>query len=203
MIKTIFEGCCAGAAIMMGCSVYLACGNTYVGAVLFSVALLCICMQGYALFTGKVGYVVNDHSKKSLLELLGCLIGNALSTFLLGRLFACGLPALAEKAATLCAAKFEQLPLQTLIRAIGCGILMYLAVNIFREKKSALGILFCIPAFILSGFEHSIADMGYCAFGGAFSLRFILLVLAGNALGSMLLPFLRIIGTRFDKKLPE
>ena len=46
MIKNIFknviDGFLAGAMISIGCAVYLACQNKYVGAVMFSVALLTI-----------------------------------------------------------------------------------------------------------------------------------------------------------------
>ena len=69
-----------------------------------------------------------------------------------------------------------------------CGILVYVAVNLFRDKKTVLGILIGIPVFILSGFEHSIADMFYMAAAGEFSLRalvFILLVIAGNSAGAL------------------
>jgi formate/nitrite transporter FocA (FNT family) len=38
---------------------------------------------------------------------------------------------------------------------------MELAVWTWREKKSILGVLFCVPAFILSGFYHSVADAFY------------------------------------------
>ena len=81
--------------------------------------------------------------------------------------------------------------MQTVIRGSFCGILMYAAVWIYREKKTALGILFCIPVFILSGFEHSIADMFYFALAGLFNPRafvFILLVVLGNSLGGLFIP---------------
>ena len=43
--RDITLGVIAGILIGIGGSVYLACDNKYVGAVLFSVALLCICMH--------------------------------------------------------------------------------------------------------------------------------------------------------------
>ena len=84
--------------------------------------------------------------------------------------------------------------LPILITAFFCGILMYTAVAIYKEKGSPLGIFFCVPVFILSGFEHSIADMFYffCArmFSGEVFL-FLLLVVIGNAVGGMFIPALR------------
>jgi len=55
------------------------------------------------------------------------------------------------------------------------------------------GIVFCIPVFILCGFEHSIADLFYFAASGIVSLEaclFLWIVILGNALGGMLLPLL-------------
>lgn len=54
-----------------------------------------------------------------------------------------------------------------------------------------------MPVFILSGFEHSIADMFYFGASGIFSLSaalFMLAVVIGNSLGGMLLPALTLIG---------
>jgi formate/nitrite transporter FocA (FNT family) len=80
---------------------------------------------------------------------------------------------------------------------------MYLAVSIYKEKGSYISVLFCVPAFILAGFEHSIADMFYFAASGIVSLRatgFIWIVILGNALGGMLLPMLSRIGKSEEKK---
>ena len=90
-------------------------------------------------------------------------------------------------------AKLEQQLLQTLIRAVMCGVLMYLAVSTYKEGRGIVGILFCIPVFILSGFEHSIADMFYFAVSGIVSLKafgFLWTVIIGNAVGALILPLL-------------
>lgn len=193
MLKKILSGVCAGIAVSIGGAVYLAVENKVVGAVLFSVALLCICLKGYSLFTGKVGYVPQDHSREALSVLFLGLLGNAIGTLLCGFLIRLGLPNLWTTAAAVCTAKLTQTWYGTLIRATFCGILMYLAVSVYREKNSLVGILFCIPTFILAGFEHSIADMFYFTAGVTFSwqvLLFILMVLLGNSLGAMILPVL-------------
>ena len=81
-----------------------------------------------------------------------------------------------------------------LIKGIFCGVLMYMAVSIYRDhNKNIAGILFCIPVFILCGFEHSIADMFYFAASGIVSFKaliFILIIILGNAVGGMLPPVL-------------
>ena len=197
MLKTFRESLCAGILITIGGTVFLSCENKTAGAVLFSVALLCICYKGYYLFTGKIGYIVEQHKKQDFLNLAVGLFGNLIATFLLGMLLRTVLPNIGERAAEMCSAKLAQFPLYTFIRGFFCGILMYLAVSTYKEKNTVLGILFCVPVFILSGFEHSIADMFYFGASGIFSLSaalFMLAVVIGNSLGGMLLPALTLIG---------
>lgn len=197
MLKNFLSSICAGVLISIGGCVFLACENRYVGAVLFSVALLCICLKGYALYTGRVGYIIESHKKSDFAALAVILIGNLITTFLLGMLVRVSMPQLGETATAICSAKLTQAFWQTLVRAFFCGILMYLAVSTYKEKNTVLGILFCVPVFILSGFEHSIADMFYFGASGIFSLSaalFMLAVVIGNSLGGMLLPALTLIG---------
>ena len=201
MLRDTLSGVSAGVCIALGGSVFLACENRVVGAVLFSVALLCICMKGYALFTGKVGFLPEEHTKSAVELLLLGLLGNLIGTLLCGLLLRYALPASGETARTICEAKLTQAAPVTLVRGFFCGVLMYLAVSIWKERKTPLGILFCIPVFILSGFEHSIADMFYFAASGIVSLRacgFLWLVIIGNALGAMLLPGLNLLGKGAD-----
>ena len=159
----------AGVFISIGGTVFISlasAGNKLAGAILFAVALLSICMLGLFLFTGKVGYIVEDHSKNAVLALLCGLGGNFIGATLFGVLFL----------------------------AIMCGILMYTAVHIYKCTKSIAGIVFCVPVFILCAFEHSIADMFYFAVARAFTfeyLLFIVIVIIGNALGGMLIPFVQ------------
>ena len=193
MVKTIFGAVSAGIMIAIGGSVFLSCDSKYVGAVLFSVALLCICYLGYYLFTGKIGYLADDFSKNNIFNLCVGLAFNLIVTFLLGMLISFVFPALLEKAYIMCTAKLEQTFFVTFIRAIFCGVLMYTAVEIFKEKKTPLGIIFCIPVFILCGFEHSIADMFYFGASGIFEAKIITFELAavlGNTVGGLLLPVL-------------
>ena len=191
---SLIDGVLAGAMVSIGGAVLLSCENKVVGAVLFCIALLSICWFGFNLYTGKVGFLLADHSRANLsLTFIG-LLGNALGTLLFGLLIAAALPQLREAALAACDKRLMQLPWQTLLRGFFCGMLMYTAVWSFRERKTPLGILFCIPVFVLSGFEHSIADMFYFALAGLFrlqSLWFLLLVVLGNSLGGLFIPFLQ------------
>ena len=170
MLKKIFNGIAGGIMIALGGSIYLACYadylktglpvSKYLGAFFFSVGLFCIYAGGYALYTGKVGFLLEKHGKEDVSVLLLTLLGNMIATCLLGMAAAYAVPDMADSAIYLCTAKLSQSFLQTLLRAIFCGILMYEAVVIYRDhNKHVLGILLCVPVFIICGFEHSIANM--------------------------------------------
>ncbi len=203
-VRNIVNGLLAGILIAIGGSVFLACYgdgsliSRTVGAIFFSVALLCICYKGYALFTGKVGFIPERHDRDAFSVLLWGLLGNAVATVLIGLALRCAVPSLAAPAELICTAKLTQAWWQTLVRGIFCGFLMYLAVSIYRDKNSIAAILFCVPAFILSGFEHSIANMFYFGAAGMVSLEsalYLAIVVLGNAIGGMLLPTLSMIVT--------
>ena len=196
MRAPVIDGILAGVMVSIGGTVLLSCDNRYLGALLFCIALLAICYFGFNLYTGKVGFLVVSHAPSDLsLTFLG-LLGNFCGTVLMGLLIAAALPQLQEAALAACERRLTQLPLQALLRGVFCGILMYTAVWIYRFKGQIVGILFCIPVFVLSGFEHSIADMYYFALAGLFrwrSLGFLLLVVLGNSLGGMLIPVLQAL----------
>ncbi len=187
----------AGVFISIGGTVFISlasAGNKLAGAILFAVALLSICILGLFLFTGKVGYMVEDHSKNAVLALLCGLGGNFIGATLFGVLLSYALPSVHEFAVGMCQSKLDLNLLGVLLLAFMCGILMYTAVHIYKLAKSIAGIVFCVPVFILCAFEHSIADMFYFAVARAFTfeyLLFIVIVIIGNALGGMLIPFVQ------------
>ena len=77
---------------------------------------------------------------------------------------------------------------------IFCGILIFICVEIYKTRGTVLGILICIPTFILCGFEHSVADIFYFVNARIFSWQAVGVVLAvalGNALGALLIPAAR------------
>lgn len=193
MLKKVLSGISSGIMISIGGAVFLACDNKYVGAACFTVALLTICIKGYSLYTGKIGFIPEKHDKEAFSVLLLGLLGNLIGTVVCGYLIRFGLPALGDTAEAICTNKLNQSFVQTLIRGFFCGVLMYVAVSVWRDKGKIVGILFCIPVFILAGFEHSIADIFYFAASGIVSLKafgFIWTVILGNTLGGMILPVL-------------
>lgn len=188
-LKTFVSGILAGLAIALGGMVYLSVDNKVVGAVLFTLGLCCVCTYGMYLYTGRIGYI--SRTKKYLDLLLGWL-GNLVGAVGAGKLFVLAKPTILDKAKSVCAGKLSQSFGQTVILAAFCGALVYFAVDLYKRLKDKdfiryTGILLCIPAFILCGFEHSIADMFYMAAGGAVvtGFPFLLAVTLGNSIGAI------------------
>ena len=197
--QAFWGGIASGMMVGIGGTVYLSCENKVVGAVLFAVALLVICILGLYLYTGKIGLFIENPNKKSAVALLVGLAGNAVGSVMTGVLTAVAKPQLVAVAEAACASKLEGGMLKGLIAAVFCGVLMYAAVKTYAKGKTLVGIIFCIPTFILCGFEHSVADMYYftvASFGGfdPTSILFVLAIVVGNTLGGWLLPVLMRLG---------
>ena len=212
-LKNLFSAVLAGIMISFGGGVYLACAaadNAALGAILFSLGLTVILIQGFLLFTGKTAYLF-DNKPSYIVYLLIIWIGNILGCMLMGLLVNVAKPQLAETARKLCEAKLAQSPLQTVILGALCGILVYIAVDHFKsdEDKKAfpkyLLVFTCVPAFILCGFEHSVADMFYFAASSGYMLYslkgivYILLVSLGNLAGAVLFHVLKKVVLRSSK----
>ena len=174
----------AGIMIGFGGVIYLMCANKMVGALLFSFGLLTIVCQGFALYTGRVGYF-REYGWASILT---TIVGNFLGTWIVARGFA--LTRHTVDIAAVVAPKLADSSLSIFLLSIGCGAMMYLAVDSFRKSKSWLFVVMPIVIFILSGFEHSIANMFYLSLAGEWgvdALRITAIALVGNAVGSWML----------------
>ena len=190
-----------GFAIGIGGAVYLSCDNKYLGAFLFGTGLFVILSFGFNLFTGKVGYaVVNKPSY--ILDLIVIWLGNLAGTVIMGGMLLCTrISGIGEKAAEICAVKFNDNLLSIFILAIFCGMLMFIAADGYKQIKNPAGqmlaIFLPVVVFILSGYEHCIANMFYFALAGFFSgesVLYILIIVLGNSAGGMLLPLLKMAG---------
>ena len=168
------------AALMIGLGDYilLKVGNP-IGPFLFAFGLLSVCVMGANLFTGKCGFLIEDKIKPLHLALI--LLGNLVAGYLFGLMFSAadaGIISVAqEKVAS------WHFDWSFFIRSILCGVIMYLAVAIYR-KGSKLGILFGVPLFILCGFQHCIANIITLGVAQTFSWT-ILFCILGNFIGSL------------------
>lgn len=204
------NGAIGGMMIGIGGCVSLSCDNKYIGSLLFSLGLFAIVQFGFGLFTGKVGYIPLRRPFY-LLECLFTLLGNAFGTFADAFLLShtrIG-AAITEKALTSVDAKLADAPLSAFILAIFCGMLMFMAVENARISRAdgghiekTVGIMMCVMVFILCGFNHCIADMFYLFLTGRIvnAEIYLSVVIAGNAVGGMLLPLLKMLT---DKPFPK
>lgn len=170
---------------------FVSVGGGLTGAVLFCSALYFICLIGLDLYTGKIGWIGRDGSPYWYFLLV--LLGNLIGSLIICLIAVTANPDIVDKAQELMAAKLTADYVAQAAKAVGCGILMYLAVKAFKMGDGIVryfGIFFAIPLFILSGFEHSIADAGYMflAFRFEFILRLLLIALF-NGVGSVLAAF--------------
>ncbi len=192
LLKSVMAGICIG----IGGIVYLSVESKVVGAALFATGLFTVCTMGYHLYTGKACYLLDSPNKGSyLLWLAQVWAGNLVGTALVGyamRLTRNG-PALAEKAQALCQTKLGDSLLSIFILAIFCNIMIYIGVESYRSNPHPLGkylgILLGIMVFILSGFEHCVANMFYFSVANAWSLTavgYLLVMTVGNLVGAVL-----------------
>ena len=82
-IGILFKAILAGIMISIGGTINLSLKTNVIGALLFGIGLFMICVNGYNLYTGKIGYLF-DNKKSYLLELLMTLIGNLIGTIACG-----------------------------------------------------------------------------------------------------------------------
>ena len=181
----------AGLGIAMGGIVYLSVENQVIGAFLFAIGLYAIVLNGLFLYTGKVGYLVVEKKKKEYLLILlvtwlGNLVGTALGAFGASNTRISGI---VSKAESICAVKMGDNPLSIFILAVFCGILMYIAVDGYKEKGNPVILFLGVSVFILSGFEHCIANMFYLGLVSTPTKYFLPLIvmILGNSTGGILL----------------
>lgn len=174
-----------GASILIGLGDYalLKVGNP-IGPILFTLGLLGVCYMGLNLFTGKCGFIIED--KINFLDLMIILIINLIAGYLLGLIFSlCDVDVYKNAIDKVNSWSFS---LSFFIKSLMCGIIMYIAVYIYR-KKSPLGIIFGIPLFIFSGFQHCIANI--ITLGVARTIHSsIILAIIGNFIGSLIMWYL-------------
>ena len=185
----------------------------FLGASVFCVGLILVIIPGSELFTGNIlmatglvdGSVKFSRVMRNWVYVyLGNFLGSVLLAFAIYHSGLMGTVAepssLGTKAAAISAGKLA-LPFgQAFIRGILCNMLVCLAVILALASKRVsgkiLGIYFPVMVFVLSGYEHSIANMYLIPAGlmmkGEFVAKFfpmfenLIPVTLGNILGGLL-----------------
>lgn len=177
LLSSLFSGIMIG----IGCTVYLSCVNKLVGA----------------LFTGICGLKTPVKKLAWVFVLNG--LGTVIPAIVSWSNVVDGATKLGATAAAVMLGKLSMNPVSWLLNGLMCGVLMYLAVIGYKKAKDSLhgiaAVLFAIVGFIVCGFEHSIADMGYLAIAIP-NLSFwqilqcmgmILVIMLGNVFGGKLM----------------
>lgn len=194
-MKDFIKAILGGIAISLGGTIYLTLENHIAGAFLFSIGLFTIYTFGFNLYTGKVCYIVNEelHFFKTILIVY---LGNVVGTVGIGYLFRqTKLAKLIDHTAKMVDLKLSDTLFSTFIMAIMCGMLMSIAVIGFQTVKDSVGkhiaLILPIMVFILSGYEHSIADMFYFSMADVWNAKAILYIVVislGNMVGGCIIP---------------
>lgn len=195
----------AGMLIGMGGTVFLSQSNPVVGSFLFAIGLYTIVAFQLHLFTGKIGYTPFQ-KPIYIVELCITWLGNLVGTWITATMVKNSriYEGMAERVAGVADVKLSDNFLSIFLLAVFCGMLMFIAVDCYRNLQGStlrfIGVFVPVMVFILSGFEHVIANMFYFSLAGAWSahcLASILVMTLGNAVGGMLIPlYLKIFKIR-------
>ena len=149
----------SGILIGLGAAGYLAVGGIP-GAIIFAFGLIGVVLTGTPLYTGKAGVLKLNESW----TLIRIWFWNVIGCILIGLLVKyAGSDTSITSAMAIVDSRFEAGWIKSLLRSIGCGLIIDLSVYQFRKSGSLIPILFGVPLFILCGFYHSIADVVYLA----------------------------------------
>jgi len=206
-IRIALYGAFAGMAIGIGGLLNIV-ANTYfvppailgkiIGSLLFPIGLSLVCFLDLNLFTGKIGYVL-DNDKRFILNLVFIYIGNIIGSLILGGwanvVFKGG--ALHGTVLLIADKKLFELSFRPIIKVFGgsvlCGALVYIAVFSYKTFKQVclklIGIFLAIGLFVFLGFDHCIANMFYFTFSWSWkdpvSFVNIAIVTLGNSIGAI------------------
>lgn len=194
-VKILISSLGAGILIALGGFVFLSYKETnlFLASFLFSLGLLTVIGFKLYLFTGKIGYAF-EGGLRGIIDLIICWIGNfigALSTGYLLRLTRADLQETVEKVVE---TKLNDNLGSIFVLSLFCGMMIYIAVE-FQKRElpgsfKLLAIILPVMVFIISGFEHCVANMFYISYASMWSWKafgYIMMMTLGNGVGSIIL----------------
>lgn len=212
-VNTFLLSIAAGAAISLGALLNVLARSfilnsliaKIIGSFLFPIGLTLVCYLGLNLFTGKIGYLL-DQTKKYPLFLLNVYLGNLVGSLICGFIayfIFKDIPTIYQVITSISHSKESITSIEDSLRmfagSIICGTLVYLAVLSYRKLNHHVckigGIFIAIALFVYFGFDHCIANMFYFTFSFSFknwgSYLNIVIATIGNSLGAIALNFAR------------
>ena len=187
----------AGIYVSIGCIGYIRSDSPVIGAFMFSIGLLVICMFHLYLFTCQVHRVVYSQPnalKRIIRNLVLMWFGNFAGCWfsvLLIRLTRYR-GAMEEICREIVRNKIQDGPSGLFVLGVGCNILIYTAVHAYKNEDSVIGalaVVLSVMAFVSCGFEHSIADAFILIMANAGfmeRIHVLLPVALGNSVGGII-----------------
>lgn len=171
----------AGILIGIGGTCYLL-TSPPINSLLFSIGLISVVIFQCKLFTGIIGGTPFREYKHILIVLAGNTLGAYLTGFVVGFI-----GKVQGSSVQVLSAKIAQPGPETFIRALICGALMCIAVNLYSKTKNLFGLILPVMCFILSGFEHCVAQIFYIGCFHSINAEILIVLalgIAGNTLGA-------------------
>lgn len=197
-LSLVINGMLAGVAFSLGAVAYLSIDSKTLGAAIFSLGLFVIFHYGFGFYTSKFSGFFNQDKQQNLTLIpiwLGNALGAALTALLLFLTRETYAYKLFERANQLSGAKLEGTVINVIVSSIFCGLLMFFAVDIFKNAKSNLQKylvpLFAIMIFVLCEFDHFVSGTFYFVMADAISIKsiwYIILMTLGNSIGVIIIP---------------
>ncbi len=183
MTETI-RMCCgrilAGCSVALGAFIYLKVGGA-LGACMFSVGLMSVLTFGFSLFTGQIRNF--RKWKKDLPWLTGVLLFNIIGC-VLASLLVQGDAQIVDACRQIVMRRAALGFFPSIATGAGCGFIMTLTVTAWKDSPWPL--LIGIPAFILAGLTHSVADAFYYAVGWQALSSAAMLSYVGTVIGNFI-----------------
>lgn len=190
--KHWLQGVAAGICIGLGTITYLLISNKLLGAFVFAFGLFLVCGYRLKLCTGMAGYLINKSVDTSGFVLAA--VGNVNGMTLMYVLSILWKPELKLISTQILESKTAMMPYQTFISALFCGMLMFIAVDGYKNASDTLfriiSIFVAVPIFVLNGFDHCIVSMYYLHGATTFELfvkghMFFSVTMIGNFIGAL------------------
>jgi len=206
-IEVVSYGIYAGMAIGLGGLLNILANHWFssapwagriLGSLLFPIGLTLVCVLGLNLFTGKIGYLLDNN--KNYLGFLGFVyIGNILGSLILGGFCLVTLKdnEVFNTALKITGGKLFDPTFRNIVKVFAgsvlCGVLVYIAIFCYKTFKpiwaKLLGIFVSIGLFVFLKFDHCIANMFYFSFTWSWTdpLAYLNIgvVTLGNSLGAI------------------
>ncbi len=207
-LRTCLSAVLAGIAVAVSGAVYLSAEpkSPIFASLMFSVGFLTALIFELQLFTDKIGYLFTGGGRfaKRLASILFILLGNIVGACLSGIALNC---VVGQEAAARLLVKETFSAGEVLVRAIFCGMLMFVSAHGYRRREGSFtGFVLSVMTLCtvaLCGFEHVLVNFFYAA--AAFrmdndALLLLVLSLVGNVIGALVFSTLYTLKKEDGKK---